>query len=837
MNLRVCSTWATIAILASLGHPGVQAGAPAVQFPAKTPLAGEPSPPQGEWVLWYRQPAEKWEQALPVGNGWMGGMVFGGVQVERIQFNEHTVWTGRPHAYHHEGAAKFLPEIRRLLWEGKQREAEQLATQEFMSIPLRQFAYQPCGDLWLEFPEHRTVASYRRWLDLDSAVCTTEYRVGQALVRREVWASYPDRMIVVRMTCDPPGCLTGAIRLTSPHKDSQVQATGGNALVLHGQVQPDGVRFESRAQVSLEGGRLTAEADALQVTDATALTIRLVAATNFANFRELTADPAARCAENLAKAADTSCEVLKKNHLADHQSLFRRVQLDLGRTEESPRPTDERIAGFAEGHDPQLAALVFQYGRYLLIGSSRPGGQPANLQGVWNESLRPPWDSKYTCNINTEMNYWPAEVANLGECTGPLFDALNDLVISGRETARAHYGARGWVLHHNFDLWRGTAPINASNHGIWVTGGAWLSLHLWEHFLYSQDEDFLRQRAYPLMKEAALFFTDFLVEDPKTGWLISGPSNSPEQGGLVMGPTMDHQIIRSLFGACIQAAQVLGIDQQFAAQLTELRKQIAPNQIGQHGTLQEWLEDKDDPKNQHRHVSHLWGAYPGCDITWQQPDLFRAAQQSLIFRGDAATGWSMGWKVNLWARFLDGDHAYRILQNLLAPVGRGKGGMYPNLFDAHPPFQIDGNFGACAGIAEMLLQSHVRKDEGPRTKDEGRRTNEKKGEGEAPSFVLPPSFLFLRPSSFVLHLLPALPAAWPSGSVRGLRARGGFEVDLDWHDGKLTSAVIRSTAGKTCLVRYGEQRAVLQTKPGQAARVRDMLGVGADADARSNQEP
>jgi alpha-L-fucosidase 2 len=652
---------------------------------------------------------------------------------------------------------------------------------------------------------------------LDSAVCTTEYRAGEALVRREVLASHPDRLIVVRVTADQPGRLSGAVRLTSPHRDSQVQVAGGDTLVLRGGVQPDGVRFESRAQVSVDGGQLTADDDVLQVTGATSLTIRLVAVTNFANFRELAVDPAGSCDRILASTKDASWEALYRNHLFGHRPLFRRVQLDLGRTEVARRPTDERIAAFAEGHDPQLAALAFQYGRYLLMGSSRPGGQPANLQGLWNESLRPPWDSKYTCNINTEMNYWPAEVANLSQCTEPLFDALDDLVISGRETAKAHYGARGWVLHHNFDLWRGTAPINASNHGIWVTGGAWLSLHLWEHFLYSQNQEFLRQRAYPVMKEAALFFVDYLVEDPKTGRLVSGPSNSPEQGGLVMGPTMDHQIIRSLFGACIEAARVLGIDQEFTTHLTDLSQRIAPNQIGQHGQLQEWLEDKDDPKNQHRHVSHLWGAYPGCDITWQQPELFRAAQQSLIFRGDAATGWSMGWKVNLWARFLDGDHAYLILQNLLGPVGRaGKGGMYPNLFDAHPPFQIDGNFGACAGIAEMLLQSHVRKDEGIRTKDEGQRTKETKGRAEESAFVL-------RPSLFVLHLLPALPSAWPSGSVRGLRARGGFEVDLDWQDGKLTSAVIRSTAGKACLVRYGEQRVPLQTEPGRTVRLNAAL--------------
>ena len=554
--------------------------------------------------------------------------------------------------------------------------------------------------------------------------------------------------------------------MTSPHRDSEVQVAGDNTLVLRGQVQADGVRFESRAQVSVEGGQLTAGADSLQVTGATALTIRLAAATNFANFRELTADPAARCALTLLKAADKSWEALKQQHLADHQPLFRRVQLDLGRTEAARRPTDERIAGFAGGQDPQLAALAFQYGRYLLIGSSRPGGQPANLQGIWNESLRPPWDSKYTCNINTEMNYWPAEVANLAECTEPLFDALDDLVISGRETAKAHYGARGWVLHHNFDLWRGTAPINASNHGIWVTGGAWLSLHLWEHYLYSQDRGFLRRRAYPVMKEAALFFADFLVEDPKTGWLISGPSNSPEQGGLVMGPTMDHQIIRSLFGACIEAAQVLGTDQEFAAQLAGLRQRIAPNQIGKHGQLQEWLEDKDDPKNQHRHVSHLWGAYPGCDITWQQPELFRAARQSLIFRGDAATGWSMGWKVNLWARFLDGDHAYLILQNLLGPVGRaGKGGMYPEpvrrasaLPDRRQLRRL------CRHRRDAAAKP--RADQGRRTKDEGAA----RSRGDA---IFAPSLASLRPSSCTSspRCLPPGPTARCGACGRGAASR------------------------------------------------------------------
>ncbi len=634
-----------------LSFPQTDAAEAPITFPAKVSITGQAVAPEGDWVLWYRRPAEQWEEALPLGNGHMGAMVFGGVLAERIQFNENTVWTGKPHEYQHPGAAKFLPEIRRLLTEGKQREAEKLAMAKFMSIPRTQMAYQPCGDLWLEFPNHQKVSSYRRWLDLDRAITTTECQVGDATYRREVLASYPDRAIVLRVTCDKPGRLACVVRLTSPHPDSRVQVESGNTLIADGQVEDGGVKFEARAQVLADGGHLAAQGDCLRLAGATSCTIRLVAATNFQNFHQLGADPTVRCQESLQHIVGKTWQQIKDDHLADYQKLFRTTSLDLGRTEDARKPTDERIERFASHNDPQLAALVFQYGRYLLIASSRKGGQPANLQGIWNEQLSPPWGSKYTCNINTEMNYWPAEVANLATCACPLFDALDDLVISGRKTAQTQYGARGWVLHHNFDLWRGTAPINRADHGIWVTGGAWLSLHAWEHYQFSQDKEFLRQRAYPIMKEAALFFTDFLVEDPKTGWLISGPSNSPEQGGLVMGPTMDHQIIRSLFGACIEAAQLLNVDREFADRLIGLRKRIAPNQIGRYGQLQEWLTDVDSPKNEHRHLSHLWGVYPGCEITWREPELFQAARQSLIFRGDAATGWSMGWKVNLWRAF------------------------------------------------------------------------------------------------------------------------------------------------------------------------------------------
>ena len=745
---------------------------------------------EGGLALWYRQPASSWVEALPVGNGRLGGMIFGGVAHERIQFNESTVWTGEPRSYAHPGAHKHLGAIRQLLFDGKQKEAEALAMREFMSIPLRQKAYQSFGDLLLDFPEMPDVTGYRRELNLDTATAAVEYTTGGVTYRREVFASWPAQVIVVRLTASRPGSISFEASLKSAHEAHP--AVSNREISLTGKVADGAIRFEARLLVTAEGGNQQIQNGRIAVTGANAVVLRLSGATNFKSYNDVSADPKQRNDATLAAVRNVGYDTLRTAHVSDHQALFRRVSLDLGSTSAASQPTDVRIKSFTTADDPSLVALLFQYGRYLLIASSRRGGQPANLQGLWNDSNTPSWDSKYTVNINTEMNYFPAESTNLAECHQPLFDALKDVAQSGAITAKEQYNARGWVLHHNFDLWRGTAPINASNHGIWPTGGAWLATHFWEHYLFSGDKEFLRSTAYPLMRGAALFFVDALVRHPSKEWMISGPSNSPEQGGLVMGPTMDHQIIRALFGQVIAASRILDVDSELRQQLTAMRGKIAPNQIGRHGQLQEWLDDIDDPANQHRHVSHLWGVHPGAEITaLGTPELFAAARKSLEFRGDAATGWSMGWKINLWARFLDGDHSYKILQNLIQPASATRAGLYQNLFDAHPPFQIDGNFGATAGIAEMLLQSH---DLYAKPLD---MTPVQSGE-----------------AAFI-HLLPALPSAFPNGRVTGLRARGGFDVAIDWSKGSLVRAAVTARQTKPLSVRYAGKQIRIQAQAGK----------------------
>jgi len=904
--------------------------------------------------LWYPRPAIKWTEALPIGNGRIGAMLFGGIENDRIQFNEETLWTGEPRVYNRPGAYKYLDSIRQLLFQGKQKEAEALAEKEFMGLksydgekagwitkvttdkkyaaadfddskwatmtvpswdgwetvghegldgavwlrkdfvlpsdwkeeelvfdfnrirdwdytyvngqlvdsqqntegrkytvaknilhkgkntiailvlnfsdkggiygykdtvkhigvyPVNneaatislngqwkyfvasdnpppvgayQASYQPFGDLNLKFSNTNSATNYRRELDIANAVAATSYRANGINYTREYFVSQPNQAIVIHLTASQKASISFTAELSSPHKNYTVTKIN-NDLVLSVKVRTGALRGESYLRVIAKAGTVKIENGQLIVANADEATIYLTAGTNYKNYKDITADPKLPCVNALASVAGKTYQQVKAPHIAEYKKWFNTFSIVMGDSRKAALSTIDRLNNFVNGDDPSFAALYVQYGRYLLISSSRPGTRPANLQGIWNDLINPPWGSKYTTNINAQMNYWPAELLNLSPMHEPLFDMISELAVTGTQTAKDHYNAPGWVLHHNTDLWRGTAPINAANHGIWQTGGAWLCQHLWERYLFTQDKNFLRNKAYPVMKEAALFFNSVLVKDPVTGYLISTPSNSPEQGGLVAGPTMDHQIIRALFQHVIEASELLNVDVALRTTLKEKYKQIAPNMIGKHGQLQEWMHDVDNPNNKHRHISHLWGMYPGNEINYDESAaLMNAAKQSLLFRGDEATGWSLGWKINCWARFKDGEHAFTMVKMLLSPAVRASrsgdllltagetsgAGSYPNLFDAHPPFQIDGNFGGAAGIGEMLVQSHTK----------------------------------------YVDILPALPVALASGEVKGICARGGFVMDMKWSAGKLVKLKVRSKSGNDLLLRYDGKIVTVKTK-------------------------
>ena len=739
---------------------------------ASTDLKAQQAP-----VLWYDSPAEYWEEALPLGNGRLGAMVYGNPVNEEIQLNEETISAGAPYKNYNPETKNYLSEIRQLIFEGKYPEAQTLAGERLLSKNGFGMPYQTAGSLRLRFQDQEGYTNFRRELDLEKAVASTTYTVDGVDYKREVFTSFADQLVIIRLTASQPGKLTFTTALTCP-QDVDVTTSGKDAMTMEGVTKGNefvkgAVRFRTDLKLNVQGGKTSANDSTLVVTRANSATIYLAISTNFINYKDISGDPVKRNKVYLKNAGKNYTKALQA-HISKYQKYYSRVSLDLGRTAQADKPTDIRVKEFATANDPHLVALYFQFGRYLLISSSQPGGQPANLQGIWNQKLNPAWKCRYTTNINAEMNYWPAEVTNLPEMHEPFLQMIKELYENGQEAAREMYGCRGWMLHHNTDLWRMNGAVDKAYCGPWPTCNAWFCQHLWDRYLFSGDKNYLAE-VYPLMRGACEFYLDFLVREPENNWLVVAPSYSPENSPVVngkrtfvvvAGTTMDNQMVYDLFYNTIAAAGLMNENTAFTDSLQTVVNNLAPMQVGRWGQLQEWMHDWDNPKDRHRHVSHLWGLYPGRQISaYNSPILFEAAKKSLIGRGDHSTGWSMGWKVCLWARLLDGNHAYKLITEQLHPTTDEKGqngGTYPNLFDAHPPFQIDGNFGCSAGIAEMFVQSH----------------------------------------DGAIHLLPALPDVWKQGTLTGIRCRGGFTVkEMKWENGELQTAVITSNIGGTLRIR------------------------------------
>jgi alpha-L-fucosidase 2 len=744
------------------------AGAGAVLLPVQWTSAASAADLQAadDLSLWYNNPAgSDWLRALPIGNGRLGAMVFGNTDTERLQLNEDTVWAGGPHDYSNPRGAGSLAEIRRLVFANQWTQAQDLVNQTMLGNPAAQLAYQTVGELRLTLPGNSGVSGYQRRLDLTTATTVVTYVANNVRYRREVLASAPDQVIVMRLTAETPGSISFSASFSSPQRVT-ASSPDGTTIALDGRSGDQrgiagSVRFLAVAKAVSDGGSTTSSGGTLRVTNANSVTLLISIGTSYVNYGNVNGDYQGIARGHLNAAQGTGYDTLRSRHVADYQKLFARTTLDLGRTSAADQPTDVRISQHNSATDPQFSALLFQYGRYLLISSSRPGTQPANLQGIWNDQLAPSWDSKYTLNANLPMNYWPADSTNLAEWYEPVFAMIKDLTVTGARTAQVQYGARGWMVHHNTDAWRGSSVVDGALWGMWQTGGAWLATMIWDHYRFTGDVEFLRAN-YPAMKGAAQFFLDTLVTEPTLGSLVTNPSNSPElphhaNASVCAGPTMDMQILRDLFDGCARASEVLAVDAAFRDQVQAARQRLAPMKVGSRGNIQEWLYDWVETEPGHRHISHLYGLHPSNQITKRgTPQLFEAARRTLQLRGDAGTGWSLAWKINYWARMEEGGRAHDLIRYLVTPDR-----LAPNMFDLHPPFQIDGNFGATSGIAEMLLHSH---------------------NGE-------------------LHLLPALPPAWPAGSVQGLRGRGGHTVGAAWSGGQIAELTVIPDRGGNVRVR------------------------------------